>query len=84
MFDTVLETHDHGSFNSWGRDRYWRSDRSASQVEVDEDPSLPFLDAMETTMIRNSRLRCDHGWDIDLDDGSSNYEIYNNLLLAAG
>ena len=26
----------------------------------------------------------DHGWDIDLDDGSSNYDIYNNLLLNTG
>ena len=84
VFDTVLETHDHGSFNSWGRDRYWSSDRSASQVEVDEDPNLPFLDAVKTTVIRNSRWRCDHGWDIDLDDGSSNYDIYNNLLLNGG
>lgn len=84
VFDTVLETHDHGSFNSWGRDRYWSSDRSASQVEVDADPNLPFLDAMKTTVIRDSRWRCDHGWDIDLDDGSSNYEIYNNLLLSGG
>lgn len=25
-----------------------------------------------------------HGWDIDLDDGSSNYEIYKNLMLAGG
>ena len=23
IFDTVKETGDHGSFNSWGRDRYW-------------------------------------------------------------
>ena len=23
VFDTVKETGDHGSFNSWGRDRYW-------------------------------------------------------------
>lgn len=84
VFDTVLETHDHGSFNSWGRDRYWSSDRSASQVEVDADPDLPFLDAVKTTVIRNSRWRCDHGWDIDLDDGSSNYDIYNNLLLNGG
>ena len=70
VFDTVLETHDHGSFNSWGRDRYWRSDRSASQKAIDVEPNLPFLDAMHTTAIRNSRWRCDHGWDIDLDDGS--------------
>ncbi len=84
VFDTVQETHDHGSFNSWGRDRYWRSDQPATQAAIDQDPSLPFLDAVETTVIRNSRWRCDHGWDIDLDDGSSNYDIYNNLLLAGG
>ena len=85
VFDTVLETHDHGSFNSWGRDRYWRRDKeNSSQVAVDKDPELPFLDAMKTTVIRDSRWRCDHGWDIDLDDGSSNYDIYNNLLLNKG
>ena len=35
-------------------------------------------------IIRNNRMRCDHGWDIDLDDGSSNYIIYNNLCLNGG
>ena len=85
VFDTVLETSDHGSFNSWGRDRYWRSDASKiSQAAVDKDPKLPFLDAMKTTIIRDSRWRCDHGWDIDLDDGSTNYDIYNNVLLNRG
>ncbi len=84
VFDTVLETHDHGSFNSWGRDRFWRSDRAVTQAAVDVDPTLPFLDAMQTTVIRDSRWRCDHGWDIDLDDGSSNYDIYNNLMLNGG
>ncbi|MCC5932361.1 MAG: right-handed parallel beta-helix repeat-containing protein [Cyclobacteriaceae bacterium] len=85
VFETVLETGDHGSFNSWGRDRFWVADhRNVTQPEVKKDPSLPFLDAMETTVIRDSRWRCDHGWDIDLDDGSSNYIIYNNLMLAGG
>ena len=85
VFDTVLETHDHGSFNSWGRDRYWVSNhRGVSEPEVKKDPKLPYLDAMKTTVIRDSRWRCDHGWDIDLDDGSSNYEIHNNLMLAGG
>ncbi len=84
VFDTVLETHDHGSFNSWGRDRFWHKDRGCSQEEIDKDPSLPFLDAVKTTVIRDSRWRCDHGWDIDLDDGSSNYDIYNNLMLNNG
>lgn len=84
VFNTVLETHDHGSFNSWGRDRFWRKDRSTSQKFIDKNRELPFLDAMETTTIRDSRWKCEHGWDIDLDDGSSNYEIYNNLLLNGG
>ncbi|MCC9656575.1 right-handed parallel beta-helix repeat-containing protein [Rhodopirellula halodulae] len=84
VFDTVQETHDHGSFNSWGRDRYWSSNRAESQAVIDDEPDFPFLDAYQTTVIRNSRWRCDHGWDIDLDDGSSNYDIYNNLMLSGG
>ena len=85
VFDTVLETHDHGSFNSWGRDRYWNAQhQKVSEPQVKNDPKLPFLDAVETTVIRDSRWRCDHGWDVDLDDGSSNYEIYNNLMLNGG
>ncbi|MGJ8632714.1 MAG: PDZ domain-containing protein [Luteolibacter sp.] len=84
VFDTVLETHDHGSFNSWGRDRFWRSDVKPTQEAVDKDPKLPFFDAMKTTVIRDSRWRCDHGWDVDLDDGSTNYDIYNNVMLNNG
>ena len=45
---------------------------------------MPDWDAIHTTVIRNNRFRCDHGWDIDLDDGSSNYHIYNNLSLNRG
>ncbi len=81
VFDTVLETGDHGSFNSWGRDRYWGA---ASDDDVAREPSLPFLDAQEPVVIRHSRWRCDHGWDVDLDDGSSNYEIHHNLFLRGG
>ena len=84
VFNTVLETGDHGSFNSWGRDRYWTVSANETSSEVEKDHSLPFLDMMDKNIIRNSRWRCDHGWDIDLDDGSSNYEIYNNLLLNRG
>jgi parallel beta helix pectate lyase-like protein/PDZ domain-containing protein len=84
VFDTVLETGDHGSFNSWGRDRYWSADREEMNRRVAADPSLVALDAVASTVIRHNRMRCDHGWDIDLDDGSSNYLIENNLLLAGG
>lgn len=84
VFDTVLETGDHGSFNSWGRDRYWHPDRNVMDEFAKEHPQMVFRDATETTVIRNNRWRCDHGWDIDLDDGSSNYHIYNNLCLHRG
>lgn len=84
VFDTVLETGDHGSFNSWGRDRYWRSNVRRVETDVATDPALPFLDAVSANIIRRSRWRCDRGWDIDLDDGSSNYQIYDNLLLNGG
>jgi hypothetical protein len=84
VFNTVLETGDHGSFNSWGRDRFWDPDIPTMNREVALNPDLPFLDMLEPNIIRNSRWRCDHGWAIDLDDGSSWYRIYNNLLLAGG
>ena len=84
IFDTVKETGDHGSFNSWGRDRYWRPNIEEVNAWVKESPDLPLLDIVKPIILRNNRWRCDHGWDIDLDDGSSNYEIRNNLCLNGG
>jgi len=84
VFNTVLETGDHGSFNSWGRDRFWDPDILKMNEQVAGNPDLPFLDMLEPNIICNSRWRCDHGWDIDLDDGSSQYYIYNNLMLNGG
>ncbi|WP_430973931.1 hypothetical protein [Sunxiuqinia rutila] len=84
VFNTVLETGDHGSFNSWGRDRFWTPDIRETDAEMKKDPNLFKLDMLAPNTIRNSRWRCDHGWDIDLDDGSSWYTIYNNLLLNGG
>jgi hypothetical protein len=85
VFDTVKETGDHGSFNSWARDRWW----GVTGVDLDsvvdgKYKTLPTLDAVQPNVLSNSRWRCDHGWDIDLDDGSSNYHIYNNLCLNGG
>lgn len=86
VFDTVKETGDHGSFNSWGRDRFWH----LTDLDLNDDRTweahrnLPLLDVVKTITLRNNRWRCDHGWDIDLDDGSSNYHLYNNLCLRGG
>ncbi|MGQ1784588.1 MULTISPECIES: right-handed parallel beta-helix repeat-containing protein [unclassified Saccharicrinis] len=84
VFNTVLETGDHGSFNSWGRDRFWHPNRNIMDSITMANPEMPLWDAVHTTVIRNNRFRCDHGWDIDLDDGSTNYHIYNNLCLNGG
>lgn len=80
-----METGDHGAFNSWGRDRFWGLKRiDLNAVTLGDDKSLPLLDVIHPNIIRNSRWRCDYGWDIDLVDGSSNYHIYNYLYLNGG
>lgn len=84
VFNTVLESGDHGAFNSWGRDRFWHPNRTILDSIVAKYSDIPKWDAIHTTIIRNNRFRCDHGWDIDLDDGSSNYKIYNNVCLNGG
>ncbi len=80
VFNTVLETSDHGAFNAWGRDRYWWS----QGVDLVEKHETVLLDCLAPTDINNNRWKCDHGWDIDLDDGASHYNIYNNLCLNGG
>jgi hypothetical protein len=85
VFDTVKETSDNGSFNSWGRDRWWQLkgvDLNTAVAGI--QPDLPRLDTVKPITLRNNRWRCDNGWDIDLDDGSSNYQITNNLCLNHG
>ena len=84
VFNTVLETGDHGAFNSWGRDRFWHPVYDTIQKIVSKDPGLILADVIHPITIRNNRFRCDNGWDIDLDDGSSNYRLYNNLSLNGG
>lgn len=84
VFNTVRESGDHGSFNSWGRDRYWHPDKKILDSIVETNFDLAMLDVVKPIIIRNNRMRCDHGWDIDLDDGSSNYIICNNLCLNGG
>lgn len=84
VFNTVLETGDHGAFNSWGRDRFWRPERNIIDSVVAARPDIRFLDAMKPTTIYNNRFYCAHGWDIDLDDGSGNYIIENNVCLSGG
>jgi hypothetical protein len=86
VFDTVLETSDHGAFNSWGRDRWWHLQGTDEDTLLSNPRTrdLPTLDAVEPNWLIGNRWACEHGWDIDLDDGSSNYRIENNLCLTGG
>lgn len=98
VYNAQLETTDHGPFNSWGRDRFWSvpkynaSGESGDLIRNYEKDAkvydLALIDAYQTNKIHDNRFQHDsdapHTWGIDLDDGSSNYEIYNNLCLGLG
>jgi hypothetical protein len=79
IWDTVTETGEHGPFNGWGRDRFWTGLKK----------DFVLLDAFNTVHIRNNRIAnlrpaiSAGNWTIDLDDGCSNYHIYNNLSLGS-
>jgi len=86
IWETVRETGEHGPFNSWGRERQWLGGSGSSKDFIYEYAKL---DAIDATIIRNNRIAnfrksiSAGNWTIDLDDGSSNYEIYNNLNLGS-
>jgi hypothetical protein len=80
---TVRETSDHGPFNAWGRDRQWSLGQSHGTYTVSHslDAWDALIDAMETVIIRNNLFEETSGWGLNLDDGASNYEIYNNISI---
>jgi hypothetical protein len=82
IHDTVRETCDHGPFNSWGRERFWCLQQSHGPVS--HEAGEVRLDCRKPVIIRNNRFEDYKGWGIDLDDGSSNYQVYNNLCIGIG
>jgi hypothetical protein len=85
-FNTVTESGDHGPFNSWGRDRWWKTSYNGGRDIETFAKERCLLDNYKVTHIRNNRFAHPggHSWGIDLDDGSSNYHVYNNLCLGMG
>jgi len=85
VFDCVRETGDHGPINAWGRDRFWSLggfDTNGNNGALKRPYAL--YDAVETTLIHNNRIHEINGsFGIDLDDGATNYKVYNNLVLGA-
>jgi len=91
IHDTVMETDDHGPINSWGRGHYWCVGHYGGDVY--HNPGDTKRDAKFTTIIRNNLIRekvtdfLPYGASnlgIDMDDGSSNFHVYNNLVIGAG
>jgi hypothetical protein len=56
VFDTVKETGDHGSFNSWGRDRFWRPNIGEVNAWVKQVPELPLLDVVKPIVLAQQPL----------------------------
>ena len=83
-FNTSMDSREHGCYNSWGRDRYWRKNGVEEPELIKKYKSFALLDSLKPIIIRNNRFQCAYGYDIDLDDGSTNYEIYNNLCPQGG
>lgn len=84
IHDTCLETCDHGPFNAWGRDRTWCVVHAAHGDHtgmVNHHAGDIFVDAMEPVVVRGNFFQEHSGWGLDLDDGASNYDIYNNLTV---
>jgi hypothetical protein len=83
IHDTCQQTGDHGPFNAWGRDKYWCLVQSHTEYTADRShfAGHVLVDAMEPVILRYNVFREHSGWGLDLDDGASNYEIYNNLCL---
>ena len=85
LFDCVRETGDHGPFNSWGRDRFWSlGGEDTMGRRGSEKKPYALLDAVEPVRIHHNRVVGSRGFGIDLDDGSSNYEITDNLCCGVG
>lgn len=85
-FNTVRESGDHGPFNSWGRDRWWKTSYNGGRDIETFAKVRSKLDNYKVTHIRYNRFshHGGHSWGIDLDDGSSNYHVYSNLCLGMG
>ncbi len=83
IHDTCRETGDHGPFNAWGRDRYWCLVQSHTHEPGARGHAAGhvLVDAMETVVVRHNFFEEETGWGLDLDDGASNYDIYNNLCV---
>jgi hypothetical protein len=97
LFNCVQETGDNGSINAWGRSRFWASSGNntlapgtqfagadGERLSDAQAEQMMKLDVVEPITIEHNRFWHAGEWAIDLDDGSSNFIVRNNLLLRGG
>ncbi|MEY9849580.1 hypothetical protein ABH940_006689 [Streptacidiphilus sp. BW17] len=97
LFNCVQQTGDNGSINVWGRSRFWASSgnntlaagtsfegSTGTQLTDSQAKDLMKVDVVKPITIAHNRFWHDGDWAIDLDDGSSNFNITDNLLLKGG
>ncbi len=80
LYETCLETVDHGPFNAWGRSRHWCYNQSHGPEFPSHQAGWVRDDVLFTTEIRYNYVE-DHEWGIDLDDGVFDYHIHHNLCI---
>jgi hypothetical protein len=97
IFNCVQETGDNGSINAWGRSRFWASSgnntlapgtqfegTTGTKLTDQQAKDLMKLDVVKPITIEHNRFWHDGDWAIDLDDGSSNFKLLDNLILKGG
>jgi Right handed beta helix region/PDZ domain len=97
LFNCVQHTGDNGSINVWGRSRFWASSGNSTlaagtsfegttgtKLTDGQAKDLMKLDVVEPITIEHNRFWHDGDWAIDLDDGSSNFKVQDNLILKGG
>ena len=85
FIDCVRETGDHGPFNSWGRDRFWSLkgfNTTGKHGKIKRKYAL--YDMLDRNQIIDNIVVGKRGFGIDLDDGSTAYDITHNLCVGVG
>jgi hypothetical protein len=97
IFNCVQQTGDNGSINAWGRSRFWSSSgnntlapgtqfegATGTKLTDAQAKDMMKLDVIKPITIEHNRFWHDGDWAIDLDDGSSNFRLLNNVILKGG
>eukprot|EP00051_Salpingoeca_urceolata_P011750 m.145967 g.145967 ORF g.145967 m.145967 type:complete len:865 (-) comp17236_c0_seq2:5217-7811(-) len=79
IWDMVLETGDHGTFNSWDRREWFFPCNPSEAGKVGDVCFTPALRKFYHNFFIGPA-----GWNYDLDDGSSQFEVSHNVVVFGG